>query len=305
MASDNHGPGKTCAWIQTENAFGYHIDALAFPELSFIQHMIDMAKHNQRANGDRNVATSPAGGVVPAETASRLRVADLGCGQGYTTESMLRKFRTGAAFEGVLGKDTVEFSSELRKEDSISPSGVEIDVIAADLDEKHLKALEARLSDVDKRRLTTMAGDCTALPFPSGHLNGILACRWVHFLDGPQLRAFFRTATEWLAPGGILCLTAESPRLGTTKDTFLPEYEHKKAEGEEWPGIRVLPSDYLFKKLPPFLHLLDPSILTREATIAGLEIIDCDYLARPYYPPGLVFDNKESTFLLARKPNTS
>jgi SAM-dependent methyltransferase len=306
MASPSiHVPSDDCAWVPTENHFGYHIDTLSVAELSFIKTMIDTAK------GQSSPQANTSGGLLARSTvetegkAPRLRIADLGCGLGFTTECMLRKFRKGVAFDGRLDATSAERITPSVKDESTSPSGVEIDVIAADLDGKHLAALMSRLPEVDKARLSTIEGDCTALPFPSGHLNGILACRWVHFLDGPQLRAFFRTASEWLVPGGVICITTESPRLGTTKAEFLPMYEKKKSEGVEWPGIRMLPTNGQYNNCPAFLHLLDPDIMIREAKLAGWEIIACDYIPRPYYPPALVFDNKESSYLLARKPATA
>lgn len=210
--------------------------------------------------------------VVLAETGP-IVIADLGCGVGFSTQMMLERTRE-----------------------------LPVAVTAVDLDAKHLDALRHRLSEADTARLTCIAADAFDYPFPPGSLNGVLACRWLHFLNGEQLREFFRRCFSWLAPGGYVAITCETPYLKTMKDTFAGEYARRKAAGDEWPGIRYLPENYIFGNLPPFLHLLEPEIMRREAERAGFVVDATDFISRTYYPAALRNDGRESAYILAHKP---
>ncbi|NDC39219.1 MAG: class I SAM-dependent methyltransferase, partial [Proteobacteria bacterium] len=136
-------------------------------------------------------------------------------------------------------------------------------VIANDLDIRHLQILEQRVEPRHRTRLRCMEG---AFPFglsvDCGSLDAALLARVAHFFDGPKLTAAVETLWNWLAPGGHVFLTAETPYLGNFRD-FIPIYEQRRKAGAEWPGYiedvqRVTKTRGA--ALPPTMHFLDPEV---------------------------------------------
>ena len=77
-----------------------------------------------------------------------------------------------------------------------------------------------------------LPGNVLDIDLPEEHYDGILACRWIHFLNGEELRKVLRKCFEALKFGGKLCLTTESIYQGMFKNT-LEKYLEEEAAGVE------------------------------------------------------------------------
>ena len=120
-------------------------------------------------------------------------------------------------------------------------------VYANDLSEDQLKELQNALPEDQRQRCILKPGSVLDLDFPAGSLSGVLACRFFHYLTGPQLRELFQKCFTWLEPGGKFFMTCGSPYSGRSK-AFIEEYEARKAAGEEWPGSFDFAEKYVFLK---------------------------------------------------------
>lgn len=180
-----------------------------------------------------------------------------------------------------------------------------ISVIANDLSENHLDALWASVTADERRRLRLVPGNVLDLEFPVGSLDGILACRWIHFLTGDQLRSVLKKFASWLSPSGRLCITAESVHLGSHRIIF-DKYLEAKENGVEWPGFVSVKDLTTQRKqhMPEKLMLYDTDVLERELKRAGFEVVKCGYISRPYYPEDLRNDGREAIGVSAVKRNS-
>lgn len=177
-------------------------------------------------------------------------------------------------------------------------------VIANDLDERHLvlmrNALDPRLSS----RLITIPGNFPReLRFAPNSLGAILVARVLHFFDGDLLTESVQKAHEWLAPGGRIFVTAETPYLRNLH-RFTPVYEERKKAGSQWPGFLDDVPSIVPKRaanLPKTMHFLDTDVLTRVFSESGFRIEEATMFARPEFPEDIQLDGRESVGLIASK----
>lgn len=198
------------------------------------------------------------------------RIADFGVAFGYTTKELLK-------------------------------SGVQ--VIANDLSESHLHELWDTVSEEDRGHLELLPGNVLDIELPDSSLSGILACRWIHFLTGEELRTILAKFYKWLKPGGRLCITAESVHLGSHQVVFDKYLQRKQDKGTEWPGF-VMVKDLTTKRkqhMPETLMLYDSEVLTRELQKVGFAVDKVGYIDRPYYPEDLRNGGQEAIGALATK----
>lgn len=177
-------------------------------------------------------------------------------------------------------------------------------VIANDLDPRHLEILGARVPAESRGRLTLAPGAFPdALALAPGSLGAALACRLLHFFDGPALERAAAKLHEWLAPGGKAFVVCETPFIGTAR-RFMPTYLERKKAGARWPGLiedtSVFDPDRA-AQLPPLVHLLDEDVLRRVFEGAGFTVERCELFARPEFPPQIRLDGRESVGLIARR----
>lgn len=177
-------------------------------------------------------------------------------------------------------------------------------IIANDIEKRHLDILLDRVPAASRGRLITV---CGAFPeeiyFPAQSIGAILIARVAHFFDGPRVETAARKAFDWLAPGGKMFLTAETPYLSNWQ-SFIPVYEARKAQGARWPGyvddvMRYAPERG--KNLPPTMLFLEPDVLRRTFTEAGYKVELTHTFARPDFPPDLHLDGRESVGIIAVK----
>ena len=155
-------------------------------------------------------------------------------------------------------------------------------MLACDMEPRHLDILWQRTPEADRTRLRIQPAVLPDVSFPPASFGAILCARALHFLRGPDVTISVRAMANWLKPGGRLYLVTDSPYLNPWASRA-PEYERRKAAGEEWPSFftpfsALLPPGSDPSKHPPFINPLDPDILRREVEGAGLNVLECRWL---------------------------
>ena len=163
-------------------------------------------------------------------------------------------------------------------------------VLACDMEAGHVEILEQETPEDLRGRLRTAVGELPAADFPDESFGAILCSRVIHFLDGDEIRLALEKMYRWLKPGGRLFLVADTPYTGFWFSTA-PEYERRKAAGEEWPGYIDNIAELLNKEELPddmftFLNPLDPDILRRECEGAGFAVEEAAFTGGGGEPDG-------------------
>lgn len=178
-------------------------------------------------------------------------------------------------------------------------------VIANDLSLHHLRILKKRAPKKFRKNLTLLPGRFPDdIKLAKNSVGSILACRIVHFLDGPTIRRGLKKMYSWLKPGGKIFIVGETAYVGTLKN-FIPKYEKKIKQGATWPGHvhdchKLVPD--LKDIIPDFFHALDVSMLRRELRRAGFVVEKAARFGRPYFPERIRLDGRESVGIIGRKP---
>lgn len=180
-------------------------------------------------------------------------------------------------------------------------------VYANDIDPAHLALVRQAVLPADADRLTTVAGRFPdGLSYPPATFAAIHACNLLNFLTGAEIDRGFAAIARWLAPGGVFLSMSGSPYAANIRG-FIPVYAANVAAGMAWPGecadLQALSDDPTLKELPRFLHLLDPTVLSRSAAGAGLEVVEAHFFARRGTPDYIRLDGRENVVLVARKPD--
>jgi len=177
-------------------------------------------------------------------------------------------------------------------------------VIANDIDERHLEILLDQAPDSLKNNLKLLPGAFPdGVSFEKETLGAVLAARVFHFFDGPTLQKSIEQIYRWLQPSGKLFVTVESPYLRNIQ-SFIPIYEQRLIESQEWPGFIDDFAKYDSRKgmnLPKTMHLLDPKTLCRVVEKAGFKVERCNFFARPEFAENMRLDGRESVGLVAFK----
>lgn len=144
-------------------------------------------------------------------------------------------------------------------------------VVTNDLDEQMLKKLCDDIPKEQRNRLIIAAGNINDLDFDENSFGSIISLRMLHFLKGVELRDAFDKMYKWLAPGGILVITAVDSCC-----CFKQEYgvKFKNLGNIEWPGESnfVRNESMIDRITPDFIHFLSVNILVREASKVGFYI---------------------------------
>ena len=159
--------------------------------------------------------------------------------------------------------------------------GCGADVTANDLSESHLNVLWNSVSKAEQKRLTPFSGNVLDIDWPEEHHDGISACRWIHFLNGEELRKVLRKCFGALKLGGKLCLTTESIYHGIFRNE-LARYFGDKAAGLEWPGMceREELVTGIRSHLPGKSMFYDTDVVERELVRAGFTVVKVGYIDR-------------------------
>lgn len=176
------------------------------------------------------------------------------------------------------------------------------EVIANDLERRHLEELEARLSPEERRRLRVKAGRFPRqIEFEDGSLWAAHASNVFHFLTPRQVSEGMRKLARWLRPGGRVFVQAATPYQGAWAG-FAEEYLRRVERGEAWPGLIEKVSEYVSHRqrsqMPRWIHLLDDTVLRREAEAAGFTVERAWLYQRADLPAGLRLDGRETVGLV-------
>lgn len=174
-------------------------------------------------------------------------------------------------------------------------------VLASDMDEGHLQILMGETPEEMRNRLRTVVGVLPDVDFAAESFGAILCSRVMHFLLSDEIRESLAKMQRWLVPGGRLFLIADSPYTGFWFSKA-PDYERRKAEGDEWPGliedVRPLFEHGKFPEgMLTFMNSMDPDILTRECERAGLVVETAEFFGRDGNVEG-----RDHAGLIAHKP---
>jgi len=177
-------------------------------------------------------------------------------------------------------------------------------MVALDLEQQHLDILRSKTPADKAEKLITVCGAFPQAELPQAPYGAILACRVLHFLDGPTLQLAARTMFDLLAPRGMAYVRTMSPYLGINQK-ILPEYEARKARGESFPGWMQDLSEKFTDEAevavcPKQAHFFEPEILATAFMEAGFVIEKAEFFAVDVEPYKL--DGREAVVVVARKP---
>jgi polyketide synthase PksJ len=114
-----------------------------------------------------------------------------------------------------------------------------------------------------------------------------------------------RKIHNWLRPGGELFLVNDAIYRSVFKP-LIPLYEQRVEAGDAWPGhfadVRsCIPRELNPEQFPKAMNFLDPTVLQRELSHAGFEVVAAGFY--PYtgsFEPGRL-DGREIVGAVARK----
>jgi len=157
-------------------------------------------------------------------------------------------------------------------------------VMACDMEAQHIDILLQETPPELRGRLRTRVGVLPGLKFPDESFGAVLCARVIHFLLADEIRLALAAMHRWLRPGGHLYLIVDTPYTGFWSATA-PEYERRKAAGEEWPGLiedisALLESGQVPEGMLPHMNPLDPDILRRECERAGFTVGEASFTGR-------------------------
>ena len=175
-------------------------------------------------------------------------------------------------------------------------------VLACDMEEGHVRILERETPAELRNRLRTEVGVLPHLDFPDQSFGAILCSRVLHFLLAAEIRTTLKKMYAWTVPGGKVFLIADTPYTGFWS-SIAPDYERRKAGGDEWPAFiedisTLLQSGQVPDGMLPYLNPLDPDILRRECTAAGFTVEEAGFTGRGDTP-----DSRQHAGCIASRPN--
>ena len=175
-------------------------------------------------------------------------------------------------------------------------------VLACDMEEGHVRILERETPADLRNRLRTEVGVLPNLDFPDQSFGAILCSRVLHFLLAGEIRTTLKKMYAWTVPGGKIFLIADTPYTGFWS-SIAPDYERRKADGDEWPAFiedisTLLQSGQVPDGMLPYLNPLDPDILRRECTAAGFSVEEAGFTGRGDTP-----DSRQHAGCIASRPN--
>ena len=215
------------------------------------------------------------------------------------------------------------------------------DVIASDMDPKHLEVLQERVKEltqddhykpmgrlIDTKEMTLPCSD----GMEEKSVSGILLSEVLHFFRPGEPEEIMKDAYKWLDVGGVLVVTSVSLYAidhPMVKSTFQLDGGHSSEEVKEImkaadekamtitkKDMERIPPLYMvktslgpadFRKNLPYvgnLLLLSIANLSLMAREAGFEVVEACYISPKRYPKFPDELDKETALLIARKPFT-
>ncbi|MGW0373989.1 alpha/beta fold hydrolase, partial [Streptomyces coeruleorubidus] len=148
-------------------------------------------------------------------------------------------------------------------------------VVALDMEQKHLDILGQRVNDEARQRLSLRRGMLPDVDFEAGRFTAVHASRVMHFLAPDDFRLTLRKMYDWLAPGGKVFLSSDSPYFGYWASKAA-DYEARRDAGDPWPGyIDDVAAHFEAAHVvggPPLINAIDPEVFRRECEAAGFVV---------------------------------
>ncbi len=182
------------------------------------------------------------------------------------------------------------------------------DVIAVDIERKHLDRINQNVPQHLKNNLKTLQGRFPDIDFPTNSLAGVYISQVFPFLTGHEIEIGVKKIFNWLIPGGKVFVIAFTPYIKHC-ESFIPVYEKRLNEGKHWAGFIDDLSRYSSYKniashLPNQINHIDKSDLKRVLDRARFIIEKLEYFGddEGSLPDGIRLDNRERVGAIATKP---
>lgn len=180
-----------------------------------------------------------------------------------------------------------------------------VQIVANDLDPRHLEILYSKVPDNHRQRLQIISGAFPHdLSFPPETFQGILASRVLHFLKGNDILKALKDLYTWLKPGGCLFLIVMTPYMANLKN-FIPHFERSKASGVPWPGYIEDTSLYYSTErqceVPPFLTVFDQDLICDLVQKTGFVVEKSHYTPTAMIASDMRLEGRENISVLCHK----
>jgi SAM-dependent methyltransferase len=180
-------------------------------------------------------------------------------------------------------------------------------IIACDLEERHLEILKQEIPEEKLPFLTLIKGHFPhEIVFPSNAFDGINLSMVLHFLSPETIEKALKEIFICLKKGGRLYMTTSSP-YQRVLSPFIPIYEQRRSV-EEWPGY----IDDIAKYVPHRAHLLPKrnivfckAELVRLVSKFGFQVQTATFFSREGMPLDLSLDGREYSGIICEKPRDS
>ncbi|MGX8726494.1 class I SAM-dependent methyltransferase [Legionella pneumophila] len=168
-------------------------------------------------------------------------------------------------------------------------------VFCNDIDPENLAVVRQRFLETTDDSCDSLTGDSSKLVLvpgelpneliglPEKHFDAILICRVLHFFTGSKIEESLALLAKLLAPKGKIYIVCETPFLRNWQ-CFIPEFNRRIEENEEWPGEITEPAKYessgRASSLPKFVHWITKEVLDRTLIKAGFSVEHSEYINR-------------------------
>ncbi len=183
-------------------------------------------------------------------------------------------------------------------------------VFCNDIDPENLAVVRSRSIESLPDSADSITGDSSRLVLipgrfpeelvglPEHFFDAILLCRVLHFFSGKKIEESLALLSNLLAPGGKIYIVCETPYLKNWQ-RFLPEFNRRVSDGNEWPGEVTDPAEYESSgraaSLPKFVHWITKEVLERSLLRTKFSVEYSEYIDRKgQFPDDLLLSGCES-----------
>ncbi|MEI8295796.1 MAG: methyltransferase domain-containing protein [Alphaproteobacteria bacterium] len=188
---------------------------------------------------------------------------------------------------------------------SIPLAKQQIEVIACDADERHIKLLQESLTVEERKFITPIHGTMPhTVSFEPNSFQAVLMSLVLHFLKPEEIQQSFKLIHQWLNPGGLFFATIASP-YAKNLVPFSEIFIERKKQNNPWPGVIENAPEYAPERskgqIPEYMQVMDTDTLRRVAEQAKFEIVELFYYTKENLPEDVQLDGREFVGLVGRK----
>ena len=181
-------------------------------------------------------------------------------------------------------------------------------VIAVDIEEKHLLAINNSVNGPLRNQLITIAERFPHFELLPDSLSAVYMSQVLPFLTGDEIEDGIKKIYDWLIPGVDAFIVTFTPYIHHVS-SFIPVYEEKKRNGIRWAGYINELSQYsshphIYKNLPEQIHHIDQDDLVWIFEKTGFVVKESRYFGEEEgpLPDGIRMNGRERVGLIAYKP---